>query len=84
MNGPSKAERRAEVVLGVLTVVGVIIFALWAQSLLSIIFASVLTVLMSLAFVRSRRINEEEMIRRQDAAMGKPSDDPKEMARWVP
>ena len=84
MSGPSKAERGAEVVLGVLSVVGVIIFALWARSLFSIVFASIMTVLMTVAFIRSRRISEAEMIRRQDLAMGKAKDDPKEMARWVP
>jgi hypothetical protein len=84
LSGPSKAERRAEVILGALTIVGVIILALWARSLLSVIFASIVTVLMSIAFIRSRRISEEEMIRRQDVAIGKPSEDPKEMARWVP
>lgn len=84
MSGPSKAERWAEVVLGMLGIVGVIIFAFWARSLFSIVFASIVTVLMSVAFIRSRRISEAEMIRRQDLAMGKASDDPKEMARWVP
>ena len=84
MSGPSKAECRTEVVLGVLSIVGVIIFALWARSLFSFVFASAVTILMSVAFVRSRKISEEEMIRRQDLAIGKPSDDPKEMARWVP
>jgi hypothetical protein len=32
---------------------------------------------------RRRRIDEVEMIRRIDKAMGKPSDDPRQMARWV-
>lgn len=67
-----------------LGIVGVIIFAFWARSLFSIVFASIVTVLMSVAFIRSRRISEAEMIRRQDLAMGKASDDPKETARWVP
>ena len=84
MSGPSKAERWAEVVLGMLGIVGVIIFAFWARSLFSIVFASIMTVLMTVAFIRSRRISEAEMIRRQDLAMGKANDDPKEMARWVP
>ena len=84
MSGPSKAERRAEVVLGVLAIVGVIIFALWARSLFSIVFASFVTVLMLIAFIRSRNMSEEEMIRLQDLAIGESGKDPKEMARWVP
>jgi hypothetical protein len=33
---------------------------------------------------RRRKASEAEMIRRIDKALGKPSDDPRHMARWVP
>ena len=41
-------------------------------------------VLLTISFFRSRGVNEKEMMRRQDNAMGKGKDDPSEMARWVP
>jgi len=41
-------------------------------------------VLLLISFLRSRKIDEEEMMRRQDEAMAKTKDDPNEMARWVP
>jgi hypothetical protein len=84
MIGPSKAERITEVVLCAFGIVGVIIFAAWSRSLFSIIFAAVMMLLLPFSLIRSRRLGEEEIIRRQDRAMGKPSDDPREMARWVP
>ena len=85
MKGPIKDDRIAEVMTGALTILGVIVVAIWDKSVLSIIFAAaVVTALIVVAFIRSRGISEEEMVRRQDLAMGKPSDDPKEMARWVP
>jgi hypothetical protein len=84
MIGPSKAERIAEVVLCVLGMVGVVIFAVWSRSIFSIIFAAVMTVLLPFSLLRSRKLREGEIIRRQDQAMGKPSDDPREMARYVP
>jgi hypothetical protein len=39
---------------------------------------------MLIAFIRSRNMSEEEMIRLQDLAIGESGKDPKEMARWVP
>ncbi len=84
MIGPSKAERIAEIVLCALGIMGSIIFALYSRSLLSIIFATSVTVLLPLSLLRSWKLSDEEMIRRQDRAMGKPSDDPRQMARWVP
>ena len=65
-------------------VVVAIALAAWQRSLILIIFAAIVTVLIPLSLVRSRKLGEEEMIRRQDKAMGKPTHDPKEMARWVP
>ncbi len=84
MTGPNKAERVTEIVVCVLGVVGAAIFAVWSRSLFSVIFAAATTILLPLSLLRSRKLGEEEMIRRQDQAMGKTSDDPREMARWVP
>ena len=51
----------------------------------TIVFASILLI-MALAAWRSwkRRISEAESLRRLDKAMGKPSDDPRQMANFVP
>lgn len=85
MVGPIKAARITEIVIGVLLIIGVISFAVFSRSLWSIIVAIAVTVLLSVSFLRSRKLSEEEMIRRQDQALGKAgSDDPREMARWVP
>jgi hypothetical protein len=84
MIGPIKAARITEVVLGVLGVAGAIIFAVYLRSLFSIIFAAAVAVLLPLSVFRSWKISEKEMIRRQDQALGKPSGDPRDMARWVP
>ena len=82
--GPTRAERGTEVALCVICVVVAIGLAAWQRSLILMIFAAVVTVLIPISLVRSRKLGEEEMIRRQDKAMGKPTDDPREMARWVP
>jgi uncharacterized membrane protein YfcA len=83
--GPIKAARITEVVLAVLLIVGAIIFAGLSRSLLSIIFAASVVVLFTISFLRSRKLSEEEIIRRQDRLMGKPgADEPKKMARWIP
>jgi uncharacterized membrane protein YfcA len=85
VTGPIKAARITEVVLGVLLTIGAIIFAVLSRSLLSIIFAASVPVLFTVSFLRSRKLSEEEIIRRQDRLMGKPGiDDPKKMARWIP
>ncbi len=81
---PTKAERVTEVVICVICVVVAIAIAAWQRSMFLMIFAEVVTVLVPFSLVRSRRLGEEEMMRRQDKAMGKPTDDPREMARWVP
>jgi uncharacterized membrane protein (DUF106 family) len=81
--GPSKAERIAVVALPLLGVVGTIIFAVWHPSFFSILFAVFATVLITLSILKSRKVDEKEMMRHQDKAMAT-KDDPSEMARWVP
>jgi len=83
MTGLSKAERITEVVLCVLGMAGAIIFAVWSRSVFAVLFAVLVIALLPISFLRSRRLGEEEMIRRQDQIM-KTKDDPNEMARWVP
>ena len=82
--GPSKAERIAEVVICSICITVAVGLAGWYPSLLSIAFASVVTILLLISLVKSHWRSEEEMMRQIDKAMGKPSDDPREMARWVP
>jgi hypothetical protein len=81
--GPSKPERIAMVALPVLCVAGTIIFAVWHASFFSIFFAVFATMLIAISILRSRKVDEREMMRRQDKAMAT-KDDPSEMARWVP
>src|SRR5690242_19795967 len=83
-HGPTKAERVTEVALCLICVALAIALAAWQRSVIMMIFAAAVTVLVPLSLVRSRRLGEEEMIRRQDNAMAKTKDDPNEMARWVP
>jgi len=64
--------------------VGAAIFAAWSGSVLAVLFAVFVIVLLLISLLRSRRLSEEEMMRRQDKAIGNPKDDPNEMARWVP
>jgi membrane protein implicated in regulation of membrane protease activity len=83
--GPIKAARITEVVLGVVLIVGAIIFAGLSRSLRSIMFAASVVVLFTISSPRSRKLKEEEIIRRQDRLMGKPGvDEPKKMARSIP
>jgi hypothetical protein len=81
--GPSKAGCIAGVVLCSLAIIGAVIFAAWSRSVFSIIFAAAATVLLPISILRSRKLGEEKMMRRQDRAM-QTRDDPNEMARWVP
>ncbi len=83
MHRPSIAERTAGIVLGALCIVGAVVFAVWSRSVFAILFAVFMMVLLPISFLRSRRLGEEEMMRRQDKAM-KINDDPNEMARWIP
>jgi hypothetical protein len=82
--GPSKAEQTIEAVLCLVGIAVAIALAIRYPSWLSIGFAVYVTVLLPIGLARSRRLGEEEMIRRQDKAMGKPTDDPRGMARWIP
>src|ERR1700724_2013525 len=84
MLGPSKAERIAQVAILLLGVVGAIAFAAWHPSLFSVLFAVFAAVLITLSLLRSRKIDEKEMMRRQDKAIMATRDDPTEIARWVP
>jgi Flp pilus assembly protein TadB len=75
--------------LCLLAAVGLIIFAVAYRSAFSIVYAAVATVLVVISILRSRKISEKEMIRRQNealAAMTAKDDksDPREMARWIP
>ena len=68
--GPIKAARITEVVLGVVLIVGAIIFAGLSRSLRSIMFAASVVVLFTISSPRSRKLKEEEIIRRQDRLKG--------------
>jgi hypothetical protein len=71
--------------LGVVLIVGAVIFAGLSRSLLSVIFAAAVVVLFTISLLRSRKLSEEETIRRQDRLVGKPGvDEPKKMARSIP
>jgi hypothetical protein len=70
VTGPIKAARIPEVVLGVLLIVGAIIFAALARSLLSVVFAASVVVLFTIPFLRSRKLSEEEIILRQGPTNG--------------
>jgi hypothetical protein len=80
---PNKAGRIAGVVVCLIGIIGAVIFAAWSRSPGSIIFAIFVAILFPVSLLRSWKLGEAEMIRRQDAAM-KTRDDPSEMARWVP
>jgi hypothetical protein len=92
--GPSKIEKTAELVFLPLTVIGVIIFAVWSRSVFSVLLA-VYVIACSIVYWwkwggeseedRMRRVEkcENEMIPRVDKAL-EAKDDPNELARWVP
>jgi hypothetical protein len=84
MNPTNKGERIAQVFVGVLVLSGLLFLVLWFPSWTSISFAVFVVVMLAISIVRSRGVDEKEMMRRQDDAMGKGKDDPREMARWVP
>jgi hypothetical protein len=79
-----KSERIAQVLVAVLVLSGVLFLILWFPSWTSISFAIFVVVIFVISIVRSRGVDEKEIMRRQDEAMGKGKDDPSEMARWVP
>jgi hypothetical protein len=84
MNPTCKGERIAQVVVGVLGLSGLLFLVLWFPSWTSISFAIFTIVMLAISIVRSRGVDEKEMMRRQDDTMGKGKDDPSEMARFVP
>jgi flagellar biosynthesis component FlhA len=79
-----KSERIAQVLVAVLVLSGVLFLILWFPSWTSISFAIFVVVIFVISIVRSRGVDEKEIMRRQDEAMGKGKDDLSEMARWVP
>jgi hypothetical protein len=83
-SGPTKAEQIIEVALCANCVVVTIALAAWQHSVILMIFAGAVAVLLAFSLMRSRKLGEDEMTRRQDKAMGKATDDPREIARWVP
>ena len=56
MIGPIKAARITEVVLGVVLIVGAVIFAGLSRSLLSVIFAAAVVVLFTISLLRSPEV----------------------------
>jgi hypothetical protein len=84
MNPTCKGERIALVFMCVLCLGGLLFVVVWFPSWKSISYALFVVVMLTISVFRSRGIDEKEMMRRQDQAMGKGKDDPNEMARWVP
>jgi hypothetical protein len=84
MNAACKGERIAQVFMGVLCLGGLLFLVVWFPSWKSISFAVFVVAMLTISIVRSRGVDEKEMMRRQDQAMGKGKDDPNEMARLVP
>ena len=94
LTDPSKAERITGVVLCALVIVGAIIFAVWARTLFSIFFAAAAVVLITFSLYRLHKLGEEENRRRNYQLIEKinkkmekfnnDTDDPRNMARWVP
>jgi uncharacterized membrane protein len=82
----TKVERVTERILLAIMLAVVAVLAVWSRSLLSIGFAVFVFTVVSIGVWRKRKLklSEEEQIRRIDQAMGKPSDDPRQMSRWVP
>jgi hypothetical protein len=69
--GPTTAERVTELALGMVCVAVATALAAWQRSVMRMIFAAVVTVLIPFSLVRSRKLGEEERMRRQDKATGK-------------
>jgi hypothetical protein len=82
-DGHSKAKLVAGIVVCLLIIGGATTFAFWVRSVESILFATLVTVLLPISFLLSWKLGEKEMARRLDKAMDT-KDDPNEMARWVP
>jgi hypothetical protein len=82
-DGHSKAKLVAGIVVCLLIIGRATNFAFWVRSAESILFATLVTVLLPISFLLSWKLGEKEMARRLDKAMDT-KDDPNEMARWVP
>jgi len=87
-SAPPRAERVTGVAVTIIAMVVSIVFTIWSKSLFNRIYGGAVFLLLLFAFLRlllnSHKVSEAESIRRIDKAMGKPSDDPRQMARWVP
>jgi uncharacterized membrane protein YfcA len=92
--GASRVGRTTEIVFLLLTVIGVIIFAVWSRSAFSVLFAVYVIACLVVYWWkrggeseedRMRRVEkfEKEMIPRVNKAL-ETKDDPNEIARWVP
>jgi hypothetical protein len=84
MNPTCTGERIALVFVTVLFLGGLLFLVVWFPSWGNISYALFAVVMLTISFFRSRGVDEKEMMRRQDQAMGKGKDDPNEMARFVP
>jgi hypothetical protein len=84
MNPTCTGERIALVFICVLFVGGLFFLVVWFPSWGTISYSLFAVVMLTISFFRSRGVDEKEMMRRQDQAMGKGKDDPNEMARFVP
>jgi hypothetical protein len=84
MNPTCTGERIALVFICVLFLGGLLFLVVWFPSWGSISYSLFAVVMLTISFFRSRGVDEKEMMRRQDQAMGKGKDDPNEMARFVP
>lgn len=90
MNPPLKSRLLTRVLYVLLAIPVSTPFALCAIFFLGKVYGTVAfttcLLLMSVLtwFSRKRGLSEAKRIRRMDKAMGKPSDDPRQMARFVP
>ncbi len=83
-SGPIRADRASEIGVAVVAVLVAIGIAAFFHSLLSVILAGVITLILVVSVVRSRKLAEKEMSRRQVERVGKPPDDPRNMGNFVP
>ena len=85
--GPPKSERIAGIALSLFFVAGTIMFAAFYRSVFSIVYTVCVAILIPIAILRSRKVDQKAMIVRLDKeTVTKDSEksDPREMARWVP
>jgi hypothetical protein len=70
--------------IAVLTPLAILWTAVLGRLLGSIAIVAQLILMAVFWNFRKRGASEAERMRRTDEAMGKPSDDPRQMARWIP